>query len=231
MQLLAVSLLLAAGVRAHFKLNFPASIGFDDDAQHDGPCGGFTPDFSKNNATDFFAGGDNVATLTTHSQGNWLYRLTVDPAASGNWTQIFAIVQQNGLGDFCEPLIAVPASLIGQKAVLGVVANTPDGILYQCAVVNLVSGTSAVRPECHNASSVAAQFSTDAALAALVGDGSDSNTTATGGSATHSHTEPTTTPTSTPNGNAGISLRSPQVALTAVLGVIIAGMVHGVLWD
>ncbi|KAB5566904.1 hypothetical protein GE09DRAFT_1056376 [Coniochaeta sp. 2T2.1] len=92
--------------------------------QHDGPCGGFTPDFSKNNATDFFAGGDNVATLTTHSQGNWLYRLTVDPAASGNWTQIFAIMQQNGRGDFYEPLITVPASLIGQKAVLGVVTNT-----------------------------------------------------------------------------------------------------------
>jgi hypothetical protein len=124
-------LLLIAVAQAHFLLNYPKSIGFSDDAQRDGPCGGFTPDFSKNNFTDFHIGGDNIATRTTHPQGNWLYRFTLDPTASGNWTQAFPIVQQSGLGSFCEPLVTIPSQLAGEKGVLGVVSNTPDGLLFQ----------------------------------------------------------------------------------------------------
>lgn len=115
----------------HFNLKYPATIGFDDEKQHDGPCGGFTPDFSKNNITDFHVNGDAIATLTTHKQGNWLYRITLDETASGDWTQIFPIVQQNGLGAFCEPAVSVPPRFVGQRGVLGIVSNTPDGILFQ----------------------------------------------------------------------------------------------------
>lgn len=126
-----VTLLLTQAAWAHFNLNYPETIGFDDEAQHDGPCGGFTPDFAKNTFTDFHTGGDAVATVTTHAEGNWLYRITLDETASGNWTKAFPIVRQTGLGAFCEPIITIPAEFVGQQGILGVVSNTPDGLLFQ----------------------------------------------------------------------------------------------------
>jgi hypothetical protein len=157
-----VTLLLTQAAWAHFNLNYPETIGFNDEAQHDGPCGGFTPDFAKNTFTDFHTGGDAVATVTTHVEGTWLYRITLDETASGNWTQAFPIVRQNGLGAFCEPIITIPTEFVGQKGILGAVTNTSDGLLFQvrrlrsqpsplypitrrsvpqCAAVNFVEGT------------------------------------------------------------------------------------------
>lgn len=115
----------------HFLLTYPASIGFSDDDQSQGSCGGVTPDFATGNFTDLHIGGDSISTRTTHPQGNWLYRITLDPKAAGNWTQVFPIVQQTGRGEFCEPLMTIPSQFIGQKGVLGVVSRTPDGLLYQ----------------------------------------------------------------------------------------------------
>jgi len=41
------------------------------------------------------------------------------------------IVQQVGLGAFCEPDISVPASWAGQQGIISVVQDGPDGVLYQ----------------------------------------------------------------------------------------------------
>lgn len=123
--------LIPSAALAHFNLLYPQTVGFSDDAQHDGPCGGFTPDFSKDNMTDFHIGGDSISTRTTHPQGNWLYRITLNESASGNWTQIFPIVQQKGLGAFCEPAVTIPKEYLGQRGVLSVISSTPDGILFQ----------------------------------------------------------------------------------------------------
>lgn len=59
-----VTLLLTQEAWAHFNLNYPETIGFEDEVQHDDPCGGFTPDFSEDTMTDFHVEGDAVATLT-----------------------------------------------------------------------------------------------------------------------------------------------------------------------
>ena len=130
--------MLLSTADAHFNLNAPPSIGFDEDNEGIAPCGGFTPDFSKN-VTDFHVGGEPVATFLGHPQGNWLYRATLDQKAAGNWTQLFPIVQQSGLGAFCEPSIAVNPSWAGKQGILGVVVDTQDGVLYQvCEIVVLV---------------------------------------------------------------------------------------------
>ena len=132
---LATTLALLSTADAHFNLNAPPSIGFDEDNEGIAPCGGFTPDFSKN-VTDFHVGGEPVATFLGHPQGNWLYRASLDQKAGGNWTQLFPIVQQSGLGAFCEPSIAVNPSWAGKQGILGVVVDTQDGILYQvCEIV------------------------------------------------------------------------------------------------
>lgn len=122
---------------AHFNLDYPTTIGFEDEKQRDGPCGGFTPNFSKDNLTDFHVNGDAIATLTTHKQGNWLYRITLDETASGNWTQIFPIVRQDGLGAYCQRAVTVPSRFVGQRGVLGVVSSTPDGLLFQASLSSL----------------------------------------------------------------------------------------------
>jgi hypothetical protein len=46
-------------------------------------------------------------------------------------------VQQTGLGDFCEPVVPIPASWAGQTGILGVVQDAPDGILYQVSPKSL----------------------------------------------------------------------------------------------
>ncbi|CAK7267279.1 hypothetical protein SEPCBS119000_002461 [Sporothrix epigloea] len=159
----------AAVVNAHFTLDYPPTIGFSDDDEGTGPCGSFTPDFSKDNVTDFHVGGDNIAIHLLHPQGTWFYRATLDEtAASNNWTQLFPEIQQTGLGKFCEPLIPAPESWVGQKGVIGVVVDGPDGLLYQCAAVNFVAGAATMnQTTCTNSTGVTAKVVTDPKLASL----------------------------------------------------------------
>lgn len=125
-------LLLPALVAAHFTLDAPTSVGpFDEDTESTAPCGGVTIDTSKDNATDFHVGGEAIALFLGHPQGNWLFRTTLDLTASSNWTQIYPIFTQTGEGDYCQPAVAAPSSLAGQKGILGVAMNGPDGLLYQ----------------------------------------------------------------------------------------------------
>jgi hypothetical protein len=46
---------------AHFLLNYPPTIGFDDSLEATAPCGSFTVDFSTDNVTDYHVGGDTLA--------------------------------------------------------------------------------------------------------------------------------------------------------------------------
>ena len=131
---LAASLLaaLVSQSSAHFLLNYPPTIGFSDDQEATAPCGSFTIDFSAHNFTDFFVGGSEVSVTSIHPQANWLFRATLGSNQNtNNWTQLIPIVQQTGIGNFCEPAIAVPGSWAGQRGILSVVQHAPDGILYQ----------------------------------------------------------------------------------------------------
>ena len=123
---------------AHFELNYPKPIGFKEDTEYTAPCGGYTPDFSKDKLVDFHVGGDSLAMTLTHPQCNWLFRVTTDEKAEKDWEQIFPIVQQSGLGAFCEPSVTVPEKYIGKKGVLSIVSDAVDGLLFQ------------VRDACHD---------------------------------------------------------------------------------
>ncbi|RTE80465.1 hypothetical protein BHE90_005031 [Fusarium euwallaceae] len=187
------SLLLSAAALcgislAHFELKYPDSIGFKDDDEDKAPCGGFTPDLSKADLVDFHVGGEAIAVRSTHQQGNWLFRVTTDEKADGDWEQLFPIVQQSGLGDFCQPQVTVPEKYVGKKGWVNVVSSAVDGLLYQCIAANFVKGKAEPPSECRNASSVKAYFTDDEALSALVGDSSNSSseTGSASGSATSS---------------------------------------------
>ncbi|RCI14742.1 hypothetical protein L249_6682 [Ophiocordyceps polyrhachis-furcata BCC 54312] len=159
---------------AHFQLLHPPSIGFSDENEDKAPCGGFDPDFSKP-AFDFHVGGEALAMRLTHQQGNWLFRATTDQKAASGWKQMFPVVMQSGLGDFCEPAVKAPSGFEGKKGV--------------CVAVNFVKGSADNIPsQCRNASSVQSSFTSDDQLSALVGDASSSPSPTRGvASATPSH--------------------------------------------
>ncbi|KAH8879300.1 hypothetical protein GQ53DRAFT_756110 [Thozetella sp. PMI_491] len=62
-----LSLLLSAlsPAWAHFVLQIPTSLGFDDDAEADSPCGGFNAT-DRTNVTNFPIKGGAVGVLTTN---------------------------------------------------------------------------------------------------------------------------------------------------------------------
>ena len=165
---------------AHFLLNYPPTIGFDDSLEGQSPCGSFTPDFSTDNVTNFYVGGDSLAMTSIHPEATWLFRATLDQTASGNWTDLLPAVTQTGLGDYCEPNVLVPLPWAGSKGIIGVVQDAPDGILYQvrralddrlacvdfsqCAAVNFVAGKGTVPSVCTNGTGLTAVFAADPSL-------------------------------------------------------------------
>jgi hypothetical protein len=127
---LFTSALLATQVSAHFLLNYPATVGFDDDGEGTGPCGSETVDVAKANITDFHVGGDTIFVTSSHPTANFLYRATLDTTLKGSFVNLRPVEMAVGIGDNCQPSVAVPGNFSGQ-GVLQVIANSPDGILYQ----------------------------------------------------------------------------------------------------
>lgn len=137
---LSAALFLATAIHqsaAHFLLHYPATVGFDDDLEGTAPCGSFTPDFTKDNVTDFHVAGDSIALTSTHPATTWLFRATLDQTAGGNWTDILPAVSQTGLGNFCERDLEVPSSWTGQKGIIQIVQDAVDGFLYQVSLHTL----------------------------------------------------------------------------------------------
>ncbi|CAD6443990.1 5e51d6da-3483-4f72-9575-30b317ca74d8 [Sclerotinia trifoliorum] len=153
---------------AHFLLNHPVTYGFNDDAEGTAPCGGFSVAFDHN-VTDFHVDGDSISMTTTHPSTTWLLRAMVgNNTAAANWTNLIPTVQQSGLGDFCQPTVTVPSAFAGNKGVVNVVADGPDGLLYQCAAVSFVQGAATDVPStCKNGTGVSASYAADAALSSL----------------------------------------------------------------
>lgn len=128
----SVMLLLASGIHAHYTVQHPPTIQpFDDDGEGEGPCGGYTPSPDDLKTNDFHVDGDAIGTTLTHPEATWLYRITTDLTAKGNWTEVYPIFSQKGAGAYCQPSVTIPHEYIGQKAILGMIAKAVDGMLYQ----------------------------------------------------------------------------------------------------
>ncbi|KAH7419196.1 hypothetical protein BKA64DRAFT_650298 [Cadophora sp. MPI-SDFR-AT-0126] len=182
-----VAALLVSQTSAHFLLNYPETIGFDDELESTGPCGSFTVDFSTDPVTQFHVAGDTIALRSTHPDTKWLFRATVGTADSGNWTALAQVIQQSALGSFCRSDIVVPESFAGQNGTIGVAANGADGVLYQCAAVSFVAGAATSVPSaCTNSSGVGGSYTSDSVLTSLL-------TTNTSTDNTTSSTQPSST--------------------------------------
>ncbi|KAL2020030.1 hypothetical protein VTK56DRAFT_8933 [Thermocarpiscus australiensis] len=212
--LVAVALLFLSAANAHFELLRPAAPESNEDQQVNAPCGGTVPDLSQKVANDFHVAGDSVQVLLGHPQASWLIRATLDPKAAGNWTQLFPIVQQSGRGNFCEPAVAAPSEWAGKKGIIGVACDGPDGLLYQCAAVNFVSGanTAPDSSTCNNGSAVSVSFKDDPTLTSLLGGSSSSSTSpSASGSGNPSH------------GNSAASIRDSGLPLAVTALMLLLG--------
>ncbi|KAL1873471.1 hypothetical protein VTK73DRAFT_919 [Phialemonium thermophilum] len=234
--LASATLLFLSAANAHFTLNTPPSFGFTEDKEAIAPCGGFTPNFDdKSKVSDYHVGGEPIGMKLGHPQANWLFRATLDSPDTKNWTQLFPIVMQSGLGLFCETSVPAPDSWVGKQGILSVVANAPDGILYQCAAVNFVSGTGTPGSTCTNGS-VQASFVSDSQLSALVGpssggsspsgssssSGSASTPSKTSGGGSSSTSSSSSSPS--PTKNAAPSAFGGLLSLGSFAPVVVAGL-------
>ncbi|KAJ9616855.1 hypothetical protein H2200_000575 [Cladophialophora chaetospira] len=146
----------ALAASAHFVLQYPNSLGFSDDDEGNSPCGGFDVKFG-NNDSSVPVGGFPVSLLSTHPAADFLFRVTLDQKPPFNFTNVLPVVSETGLGQFCLPNLVAPADYAGKPGVVQVIQQGPDGILYQCAAVNFVSGVNnTVSSSCTNVTGLTA---------------------------------------------------------------------------
>jgi len=132
----------------HFLLNYPGTLGFDEDMEGTSPCGGFPITFGGN-VTNVTVGSLAIALTSTHPQANWLFRATLNTQAPFNWTNLSPVISETGLGNFCLPTLSVPSSFAGQQGLIQVQQDAADGVLYQvcnCLHSRIVSSLSANKP-------------------------------------------------------------------------------------
>lgn len=131
-----LSLLLASSssfVSAHFQLNYPTSLGFDEDKETGYPCGGSPIQFDSADtliAVDSFP----VALLSTHPKGKFTYRATLSQKEPFQWVELLA-VDETGLGNFCLPNLRAPANYSGSSGLVQVIGEVGDGTLYQVSLL------------------------------------------------------------------------------------------------
>ncbi|KAH9824613.1 GPI anchored protein [Teratosphaeria destructans] len=167
---------------AHFILQWPPTAGFDDEAESKSPCGDATITVNSSSPevqVSQFA----VSIKNTHPTGQWQFRATTDTQEPYNFTDIVPVVNSTGIGDFCLPNLRAPDDFAGKAGILQVIDNSPDGLLYQCAPVNFVTGSnSTVGSACMNATGFTASWTTEESLstnATTSGTASSSAATAT----------------------------------------------------
>ena len=118
---------------AHFVLQFPPSLGFDDVKEGQGPCGSFSipsGDDTSVKSTDWPIYGAAVDVLSTHPNALWTYRAAL-LNATDTWVTLQSNVTQQGVGDFCLPAVPGKKEWTGLSAVVQVTQNAVDGTLYQ----------------------------------------------------------------------------------------------------
>lgn len=119
---------MAAVANAHFVLQYPNSLGFDDDAETTVPCDGFDAT-NRTGASSFPLSGEAIQILTTHP--DVVFDFNVALVSDLNTWVSLGNIHQLGVGTFCFGSILGYAPWIGQPAVLQLIQHAPDGLLYQ----------------------------------------------------------------------------------------------------
>jgi len=120
---------LASAASAHFVLQTPVGIGYDDAKELEGPCGGFSAS-DRGTVNNWAVGGDSVGGLTTHPSVTWEFNVALLSDLSFR-PLVNPFRQSAGVGNFCFSGIRGFEAWVGRDVVLQVIQNAPDGRLYQ----------------------------------------------------------------------------------------------------
>ena len=121
-------LAVAAGVQAHFTLDYPASIGFSDSNENIAPCGGFLPNLDGALVT-FSVSGDWIQINNHHPESLLHYRIANENNLT--WVDLNPIVHQVGIGKLCIKTGPAPAGFAGTRGVVQVIGDGHGGALFQ----------------------------------------------------------------------------------------------------
>ena len=124
---------LASLTGAHFFLETPIAIGFDDLTLTEAPCGGFDPTDRSAGVTEWSVLGYPIALITTHLNVNWTFRAALLSDVT-NWVDVFPRIHQTGIAEFCLPEVPGIEAWIGQDAVVQIIQEAPDGLLHQVRI-------------------------------------------------------------------------------------------------
>jgi hypothetical protein len=118
----------AAVASAHFTLDYPPSIGFEDDKETIAPCGGFIPNLSGS-LVNFSVSGEWIQINNHHPESLLHYRVAIEDNVT--WIELNPVVQQVGIGKLCIKTGAAPAGFAGKKGVFQVIGDGHGGALFQ----------------------------------------------------------------------------------------------------
>jgi len=178
---------ITMGAHAHFVLQVPTSLGFDDAKEGTAPCGNLDIKDRSKGVTEWPTGGYPIQIISTHPDAEWEIQAAL-LNDTGTFKKLVPRVRQKGLGTFCMPQVPGLAAWKGQDAVFQMIQHAVDGALYQvrepreavllppsssqrcapcsprsqCAAVKFVDGAAgAVPSSCKNSTDVSAVFLTD----------------------------------------------------------------------
>ncbi|KAK0701284.1 hypothetical protein B0H67DRAFT_468260, partial [Lasiosphaeris hirsuta] len=173
--------LAVSAASAHYVLDYPTRIGFDDEKLDQAPCGSFDPTDRSAGVTKWSIGGSNIAVTSTHARVRWQFNVALvsDPT---RWLPLVKEFGQTGVGNVCFKGVPGISAWANQQAVLQVIQYGHDGVLYQCAAIEIVAGgPDPVPNSCKNSNGISIDSLVPApVLPAPVGSSSSSSLTATG---------------------------------------------------
>ena len=148
------AILLVAGTATlalgHFVLQVPTSLGFNDELEGTGPCGGLDI-ASRSNVTNWPLAGGPIQLITTHPDARWEIKAAL-ASDTNTFKSLIPTITQRGIGTFCLPAVPGVAEWTGKDAVIQLTQRAADGALYQASrnlcnlrVLSFVSDTFAVR--------------------------------------------------------------------------------------
>lgn len=220
-QISLLGVICAATVNAHFVLQIPTSLGFNDDSESTAPCGSFDPADRSKGVTDWKVGGDSIGVLTTHTSVTWEFNAAL-VSDINTWVPLVQSFTQTGVGTVCFSGVPGFSAWVGKPAVLQVLAHSPDGILYQCAAIQFVAGGPGSAPSgCITSSGVnfppivAAQGPSNPATASIASSSGTQTAASQPGAAT---TAQGTTAASAPSAGATLTVAGGSSNTTSTSG-------------
>ncbi|KEY74953.1 hypothetical protein S7711_01302 [Stachybotrys chartarum IBT 7711] len=139
---MVLSVLLAVGaftlVQAHWILNVPPTLGFDDVYEGIAPCGNIDPSLRNGTITRYPIAGHPIGFLNTHSHALFEFSVaTLDDL--DHWEPVGGTLSTHGAGEFCIDRFPLPRRYVGKNAVLQIIELGGDP-LYQCAAIRVTKG-------------------------------------------------------------------------------------------